>query len=59
VLKWETANEDKAKKFDHLWKVTYTVFAYHGNGVFILQDQDGELTGGGPVNGWFLKHFLK
>jgi hypothetical protein len=60
VLKWDARNEEKGKhgKFDYLWKGPYKIVAYHGNNAYILEELDGELLTGGPVNGRFLKHYL-
>ena len=53
VLKWDARNEDKGKhgKFDYVWKGPYKILAYHGKNTFILQELNGDLIGGGPVNG--------
>jgi hypothetical protein len=60
VLKWDARNEDKGRhgKFDHLWMGPFRIVVYHGNNAYFLQELNGELTGGGPVNGRFLKHYL-
>jgi hypothetical protein len=60
VLKWDARNEDKGKhgKFDHLWLGPFKIFAYHGNNAYLLHELNGNLIGGGPVNGRFLKHYL-
>jgi hypothetical protein len=60
VLKWDARNEDRGKhgKFDHLWLGPFKIVAYHGNNAYLLQELNGDLIGGGPVNGRFLKHYL-
>jgi hypothetical protein len=60
VLKWDARNEDRGKhgKFDHLWLGPFKIVAYHGNNAYLLQEHNGDLVGGGPVNGRFLKHYL-
>ena len=58
VLKWYARKEKTHGKFDHLWKGSYIVVAYRGDNTFILQHQNGEDIGGGPVNGRFLKNYL-
>jgi hypothetical protein len=60
VLKWDAKNEDKGKhgKFDHLWLGPFKIATYSGRNAYLLQDNNGELIGGGPVNGRFLKHYI-
>jgi hypothetical protein len=60
VLNWDARNEDKGKhgNFDHLWMGPYGIVMYHGNNAYLLQEINGDLTSGGPVNGRFLKHYL-
>ena len=60
VLKWDTISEDRGRhgKFDHLWMGLFRISAYHGETAYLLQELNGDLTGGGPVNGRFLKHYL-
>ena len=60
MLKWDARNEDKGKhgKFDHLWMGPLKIVAYHGNNVYLLQEHNGDIVGGGLVNGRFLKHYL-
>jgi hypothetical protein len=60
VLKWDARNEDRGKhgKFDHMWLGPFTIVAYHGNNAYFLQEHNGDLVGGGPENGKFLKHYL-
>ena len=59
VLKWDAKIEDKGKhgKFDHLWKGPYQIATYSAKNAYILQDVNGDLLKGGPVNGRFLKHY--
>jgi hypothetical protein len=60
VLKWDARNEDKGKhgKFDHLWLGPFEIAAYRGSNAYILQESNGDIVGGGPVNGRFLKHYI-
>jgi hypothetical protein len=60
VMKCDARNEEKGKhgNFYHLWKGPYKIVAYHGNNACILEEIDGELIAGGPVNGRFLKKYL-
>jgi hypothetical protein len=60
VLKWDTRNEDKGrqKKFDNIWLGPFRIATYHRNNAYLLQEINGEITGGGAVNGMFLKHYL-
>jgi hypothetical protein len=60
VLKWDARNEDKGKhgKFDHLWSRPFRIDLYHRNNAYLLEELNGKSTGGGPVNGRFLKHYL-
>ena len=59
VLKWEAIIEEKGKhgKFENIWKGPFIVAAYHGKNNNILQDMEGKLCAGGPINGRFLKHY--
>jgi hypothetical protein len=59
VLRWDARNEDKGKhgKFDHLWLGQFKIVAYYGRNAYFLKENNGELVGGGPVNGKFLKHY--
>ena len=59
VLKLEARIEENGKhgKFENIWKGPFVIAAYHGNNNFLLQEMDGQLCGGGPVNGRFLKHY--
>jgi hypothetical protein len=45
-------------KFDHVWMGPFNIVTYHGNNAYFLQVLNEDLTGGGPVNGRFLKHYL-
>jgi hypothetical protein len=60
VLKWDARKEDKGKheKFDHLWLGPFKIAAYRGSNAYILQETNGDLVGGGPVNGRFLNHYV-
>ena len=60
VLKWDAVHEDKGKhgKFDHLWKGPYKVIAFAGNNSYMLEEVEGGLVSGAPVNGRFLKHYF-
>jgi hypothetical protein len=60
VLRWDARNEERGKhgKFDHVWLGPFKIVAYHGNNAYLLQEQNGHLVGGGPVNDRFLKHYI-
>jgi hypothetical protein len=60
VLIWDAKNEDKGKhgKFDYLWLGPFKIATYHGNNAYLLQESNGDIIGGGPVNGRFLKHYI-
>jgi hypothetical protein len=60
VLKWDMRNEDKGKhgKIYHLWTSAFRIDTYHGNNAYLLEELNKESTGGGHVNGRFLKHYL-
>ena len=60
VLNWDARNEEKGKheKFDHLWLGPFKIVAYRGGNAYILQENNGNIVGGGPVNGRFLKHYI-
>jgi transposase InsO family protein len=60
VLRWDARNEDKGKhgKFDHLWLGPFKIVVYHGNNAYLIQESNGDIVGGGPVNGRFLKHYI-
>jgi hypothetical protein len=60
VLKWDAKNEDRGKhvKFDHMWLGPFKIVSYHGNNAYVLQELNGDLVGGGLVNGRFLKNYL-
>jgi hypothetical protein len=59
VLKWDARNEDRRRhgKFDHIWMGPFKIVAYHGNNAYLFQELNGDLIGGGPLNGRFLKHY--
>jgi hypothetical protein len=60
VLKWDAINEYKGKhgKFDKLWLGPFKIATHCGSNAYLLQESNGELAGGGPVNGRFLKHYI-
>jgi len=60
VLKWDARIEDRGKngKFDHLWMGPLKIVAYHANNSYIIHEHNGDLLGGGPMNGRFLNHYL-
>ena len=57
VLKWDARHEDKGKhgKFEHLWKDPYQIAENWDNNSYVLQEANGHLFPGGPVNGPFLR----
>jgi len=61
LLKWDARFEDKGKhgKFDSLWKGPYKITTFVGNNSFFLKDSYDIPLGEGPVNGRFVKHYLK
>jgi len=60
VLKWDSINEDKGKneKFNHLSLGPFKIATYHGKKSYILQESKGDIVGGGPMNGRFLKNYI-
>ena len=60
VLLWDAAHEEKGKngKFDHLWKGPYNILAFRGNNSYILEEMEGGMVFGAPVNGRLLKHYF-
>ena len=60
VLKWDARHEDKGKhgKFEHLWKGPYWIAEDRGNNSYVLQEANGDSFPRGPINRWFLKHYL-
>jgi len=60
VLKWDARNEDKGKhgKFDHLWLEPFEIATYRESNAYILQEINGDILGGGSLNGRFLKHYI-
>jgi hypothetical protein len=60
VIKWYARKKDKGKhgKFDHIWMGPFRIVTYHGSNAYILQVLNEDLTGGGSVNGSFLKLYL-
>jgi hypothetical protein len=60
VLKLDARNEDKQRhgKFDHLWMGLFKIEKYHGNYAYLIQEINGDIIGGGPMNGGFLKHYI-
>jgi hypothetical protein len=60
VMRWDAMNKDKGKhgKFDHPWLGPFKIRAYRGRNAYLLEESDGKLIGGGPVNGMFLKHYV-
>ena len=60
VLRWDTTHEEKGKhgKFDHLWKGPYNISAFSEKNDYVLQEMEGGLVFGAPVNGSLLKHYF-
>ena len=60
VLLWDAPHEEKGKhgKFDHLWKDPYNILAFGGNNAYILEEMEGGLVSGAPINGRLLKHYF-
>ena len=60
VLLWDAPHEEKGKhgKFDHLWKGPYKISAFRGKNAYILEEMEGVLVSGAPINGRLLKHYF-
>ena len=60
VFRWDAPHEEKWKhgKFDHLWKGPYIISAFRGNNSYILEDMEGGIVSGAPVNGRLLKNYF-
>jgi hypothetical protein len=60
VLRWDDKREEKSKhgKFDNLWYGPFKMAKVMNNNTFLLHNLDDSEILGGPVNGWFLKHYF-
>ena len=60
VLQWDAVHEEKGKhgKFYHPWKGPYKIAAFRGNNSYILEDMEGGLVSGTPVNGRLLRNYF-
>ena len=60
MLQWDAPHKEKGKngKFDHLWKVMYNISTFRGNNAYVLEEMEGGLVSGTPVNGRLLKHYF-
>ena len=60
VLQWDAPHEEKGKhgKFDHLWKGPYKIAMFRGKNDYMLEEIDGGLVSGAPVNRRLLKHYF-
>ena len=60
VFLWDAPHEEKGKhgKFDHLWKGPYNIASFRGKNAYILEDMEGGLVSGAPINGRLLKHYF-
>ena len=60
VFLWDAPHEEKGKhgKFYHLWKGPYNISTFKGKNSYILEEMDGGLVSGAPVNGRLLKHYF-
>ena len=60
VLLWDAPHEDKGKhgKFDHRWKGPYKIVSFRGENAYVLDEMEGGLVYGAPVNGRLLKHYF-
>ena len=48
----------KHGKFDHLSKGPYNISYFIGKNAYILEEIEGGLVSGAPVNGRLLKHYF-
>jgi hypothetical protein len=60
VLRWDARREDKSKhgKFENLWYGPFRIAKVMNNNTFLLHNLDDSEILGGPMNGWFLKHYF-
>ena len=60
VFPWDAPHEEKGKhgKFDHLWKGPYNISAFSEKNDYVLQEMEGGLVFGAPVNERLLKHYF-
>jgi hypothetical protein len=60
VLKWDVRKEYLVKhgKFDHIWYGLFKVAALEGKNSFLLENLDDKIFNA-PVNGYYLKHYMK
>ena len=60
VFLWDAPHEEKGKdgKFDHLWKGPDKISYFRGKNAYILEEMEGGLVSGAPVNGRLLKHYF-
>ena len=60
MLQWDEPHEWKGKhgKFDHLWNGPYKIASFRGKNAYILEEMEGGLVFGAPVNGRLLKHYF-
>ena len=60
VFFWDAPHEEKGKhgNFDHMWMGPYNISAFRGKNSYLLEEMEGDLVFGAPINGRFLKHYL-
>ena len=60
VLQWDAPHEEKGThgKFDQLWKGPYKMVSFRGNNAYVLEEIEGGLESGAPINGRLLKHYF-
>ena len=60
VLQSDVPHEEKGKhgKFDHLRKGPYKIVAFRGKSAYILEEVEGGLVSGSPINARILKHYI-
>ena len=60
VLQWDAPHEEKGKhgKIDHLWKGPYKIVTFKGKNAYVLEEMEGGLVLGAPVDGRLLKHYF-
>ena len=60
VLLWDAPHEEKGKhgKFDRLWKGPYKIVSFRGKNAYVLDEMEGGLVYGAPMNVRILKNYF-